>query len=112
VVEHDYAVYVLGRFPVVATYLGGAAFDAQLADVDGRLRDYSPEAIRAEDAQLGQFRARFAALAPAALSPRRRAQLELGTRYSPQRFHLELMKQGTIPPGYFGPELLRTLRAQ
>jgi len=72
VVEHDYAIYVLGRFPVVATYLGGAAFDAQLADVDGRLRDYSPEAIRAEDAQLGQFRARFAVLAPAALSPRRR----------------------------------------
>jgi uncharacterized protein (DUF885 family) len=72
VVEHDYAVYVLGRFPVVATYLGGAAFDVQLADVDGRLRDYSPEAIRAEDAQLAQFRSRFAALAPAALSPPRR----------------------------------------
>ncbi|MGP8034719.1 MAG: DUF885 domain-containing protein [Steroidobacteraceae bacterium] len=70
--EHDYAVYVLGRFPVVATYLGGAALDPQLAGVDGRLRDYSPEAIRAEDAQLAQFRARFAALSPAGLSPRRR----------------------------------------
>ena len=42
---------------------------------------------------------------------RRRAQLELGARYSPQRFHLEFMKQGTIPPGYFGQELLRALRA-
>jgi len=70
--EHDYTVYVLGRFPVVATYLGGAAYDAQLAGIDGRLRDYSPEALRAEDQQLAQFRARFAALSPAGLSPRRR----------------------------------------
>ena len=72
VVEHDFVVYVLTRFPVVATYLGGAAFDPQLAGVDGRLRDYSPEAIRAEDAQLAEFRARFAQLSPAGLSPRRR----------------------------------------
>ena len=70
--EHDYAVYILGRFPVVATYLGGAAYDAQLTGIDGRLRDYSPEALHAEDQQLAQFRARFAALAPAGLSPRRR----------------------------------------
>jgi uncharacterized protein (DUF885 family) len=72
ILEHDFVVYFLGRFPVVATYLGGAAFDPQLAGVDARLRDYSPEAIRAEDAQLAQFRARFAALAPAGLSARRR----------------------------------------
>ena len=71
-VEHDYAVYVLEHYPVVATYLGGATLDVQLAGVDGRLRDYSPAAIRAEDEQLAQFRARFAALAPASLSPRRR----------------------------------------
>jgi uncharacterized protein (DUF885 family) len=71
-VEHDYLVYFLGRFPVVATYLGAAALDPQLAGVDGRLRDYSPEAIRTEDAQLAEFRTRFARLAPAGLSPRRR----------------------------------------
>ena len=70
--EHEYVVYFLGRFPVVATYLGAAALDPQLAGVDGRLRDYSPEALRAEDTQLLQFRARFAHLAPAGLSPRRR----------------------------------------
>ncbi len=70
--EHDYVVYFLGRFPVVATYLGAAALDPQLAGVDGRLRDYSPESIHAEDAQLAAFRARFAHLAPAGLSPRRR----------------------------------------
>ena len=71
-VEHEYVVYFLGRFPVVATYLGAAALDPQLAGVDGRLRDYSPEALRAEDARLLEFRARFAHLAPAGLSPRRR----------------------------------------
>jgi uncharacterized protein (DUF885 family) len=71
-VEHDYVIYFLGRFPVVATYLGGAALDPQLADLDGQLRDYSPEAIGTEDARLEEFRARFAHLAPAGLSPRRR----------------------------------------
>jgi uncharacterized protein (DUF885 family) len=70
--EHEYVVYVLGHFPVVATYLGGAAFDPQLAGIDGRLRDCSPQAIRDEDTHLVQFRMRFAALAPAGLSPRRR----------------------------------------
>jgi uncharacterized protein (DUF885 family) len=44
------------------------------------------------------------------LALRRRAQLELGARFSAQHFHLELMRQGTIPAGYFGDELLHTLR--
>lgn len=70
--EHEYVTYVLGQFPVVATYLGGATFDASLGDVDARLRDYSPAALQKEDARLAEFRARFAALAPARLSARRR----------------------------------------
>ncbi|HEY0767654.1 MAG TPA: DUF885 family protein, partial [Steroidobacteraceae bacterium] len=70
--EHEYVSYVLHQFPVVATYLGGAAFDPQLANVDGTLRDYSPEALQQEDARLSEFRARFSALAPARLSARRR----------------------------------------
>ncbi|HEY0766747.1 MAG TPA: DUF885 family protein, partial [Steroidobacteraceae bacterium] len=45
------------------------------------------------------------------LALRKRAQQELGTRFSAKRFHLEFMKQGTIPAGYFGEELLRALRA-
>ena len=70
--EHEYVTYVLQQYPVVATYLGGAAFDTHLEHIDGALRDYSPEAIRNEDARLAEFRARFAALAPARLSARRR----------------------------------------
>jgi uncharacterized protein (DUF885 family) len=71
-VERDYVVYVLGRYPVVATYLGGAAYDPQLEGIDGGLRDYAPEAIREEDQRLGALRARFVAIPPAGLSARRR----------------------------------------
>lgn len=71
-VEHEYVTFVLGQFPVVATYLGGSAFDSRLEHVDGTLRDYSPQALQAEDARLNEFRARFGALAPARLSARRR----------------------------------------
>jgi len=42
---------------------------------------------------------------------RKRGQRSLGARFSAKRFHLEFMKQGTIPPGYFGEELLRALHA-
>ena len=70
--EHDYAVFMMSRFPVVATYLGGSAFDPALAHIDGKLRDYSSEALQAEDVRLGDFRDRFTALDPAKLSSRRR----------------------------------------
>jgi uncharacterized protein (DUF885 family) len=45
------------------------------------------------------------------LGLRKRAQQALGARFSAKRFHMEFLKQGTIPPGYFGEELLRTLRS-
>jgi uncharacterized protein (DUF885 family) len=44
------------------------------------------------------------------LALRKRAQQELGDHYSAQRFHLEFMRQGTIPAGYFGDELLQALK--
>jgi uncharacterized protein (DUF885 family) len=37
------------------------------------------------------------------------AQQRLGDRFSAKRFHVEYMKQGSIPAGYFGEELLRVL---
>jgi uncharacterized protein (DUF885 family) len=43
------------------------------------------------------------------LSLRHRAQRLFGPEFSEQRFHLEFMKQGTIPSGYFAEELLRSL---
>ncbi len=70
--EHEYVVYFLERFPVVATYLGGSSFDAALADIDGKLRDYTPAALKEEDARLRQLEERLAALDDAGLSARRR----------------------------------------
>jgi uncharacterized protein (DUF885 family) len=70
--EHAYVVYSMSHFPVMATYLGGSAFDAALADVDGRLRDYSPAAIAAEDQHLRELRTQFAQAEPRRLSARRR----------------------------------------
>jgi len=65
---HEYSVYLMSRFPVVATALGGSAFDAALAHIDGRLRDYTPVAVQQEDAHFSKLRQRFTALDPARLS--------------------------------------------
>jgi uncharacterized protein (DUF885 family) len=70
--EHEYVVYILQRFPVVATYLGGSNFDPALAAIDGKLRNYSPAALKEEDAQLTELKQKFAALDDNGLSPRRR----------------------------------------
>ncbi len=70
--EHAYVVYSMSRFPVMATYLGGSAFDPALAEVDGTLRDYSPGAIAAEDQHLRELRTQFAQTPPRHLSARRR----------------------------------------
>jgi uncharacterized protein (DUF885 family) len=70
--EHQYTVYFMSRFPVVATYFGGSAFDPALATIDGKLRDCSPQALIDEDAELTKFHERFDALAPETLSARRR----------------------------------------
>jgi uncharacterized protein (DUF885 family) len=70
--EREYAVYYLGRNPVVATYLGGAALDPALAKIDGRLRDHSAAGIAAEDRRLTELRERFLAFDPGKLPARRR----------------------------------------
>jgi len=44
------------------------------------------------------------------LALRKRAQDELGDAFSAKRFHVEFMKQGTIPASYFGDELMRRLK--
>ena len=71
-VEHEYVVYFMQQFPVVATYLGGSGFDPQLANIDGRLRNDSFAALNLEDVQWSEFRDRFKALDPAQLLPRQR----------------------------------------
>ncbi len=70
--EHAYVVYSMSRFPVMATYLGGSAFDPALSEVDGTLRDYSPAALTAEDQRWRTLRIQFAQIEPRRLSARRR----------------------------------------
>ena len=41
---------------------------------------------------------------------RQRVQQKLGEQFSARQFHLEFMKQGTIPAGYFADELLQGLQ--
>ncbi|MEJ0008379.1 MAG: DUF885 family protein [Steroidobacteraceae bacterium] len=72
VLEHAYVLYSMSRFPVMATYLGGSAFDPALSEVDGTLRDYSPAAIAAEDQHLRELRMQFVQSEPRRLSARRR----------------------------------------
>jgi uncharacterized protein (DUF885 family) len=45
----------------------------------------------------------------AILALRKRAQDKLGDRFSAKRFHVEFMKQGTVPAGYFGDDLINAL---
>src|SRR5688572_22837631 len=45
-----YFVEFLQRNPVVATYLGGDGYSPSLAPINGRLRDYRPEALASEAA--------------------------------------------------------------
>src|ERR1035437_9916499 len=58
--EADYIRTFLDRFPVVATYLGAEGLDPAYAALDGKLRDYSPDALHTDrDAWTG-FQARLA----------------------------------------------------
>jgi uncharacterized protein (DUF885 family) len=56
----EYVKEFLERFPVVATYLGAEGLDSAYAALDGKLRDYSPVALRAERDTWAGFQARLA----------------------------------------------------
>ncbi|MGZ5428138.1 MAG: DUF885 domain-containing protein [Thermoanaerobaculia bacterium] len=63
----EYLKEFLGRFPVVATYLGAEGLDPAYAALDGRLRDYSPAALHAERDSWTDFHARLAKIKVKAL---------------------------------------------
>jgi uncharacterized protein (DUF885 family) len=95
-VLHDYTVGFLKRDPVTNTYLGGAGLDPALAEADGRLRDWSPDALQAEDAWLTSTLAQLEKMDAASLSADQRIdravamaqiqfQLHQHQRHYPQR---------------------------
>lgn len=79
--------------PVTATYLGGDGYSPELADINGRLRDYSTAALAREAAFYREIQAADLAIAPSSLSGQEqidqqmlRAQIgymlhQLGRRY-------------------------------
>lgn len=67
-----YFVRVLRYNPVTATYLGGDAYSPQLADINGKLRDYTPRALAAELAFYREAKAACDAIRPESLTPEER----------------------------------------
>lgn len=64
-----YFVRALSLNPVTATYLGGDAYSPELADVNARLRDYRPAALRAERAFYWEIKTALGQMDPASLAP-------------------------------------------
>jgi uncharacterized protein (DUF885 family) len=59
-IRDRYFVRTLELNPVVSTYLGGDGYSPALPDVNGRLRDYRPEALRNEAAFYHEIQAALA----------------------------------------------------
>src|SRR5262245_6168183 len=57
-----YFVRTLELSPVVSTYLGGDGYSPALAEVNGRLRDFRPEALAAEARYYREVRSRLEAV--------------------------------------------------
>jgi uncharacterized protein (DUF885 family) len=91
--EYSYVVYIMQQFPVVATYLGASAYDLQLLEVDGKLRDYSPRALTEEQGQLSRYRQRFTALDTEHLSVRRRIDRSVALAQIEFLLHEQLVRR-------------------
>jgi uncharacterized protein (DUF885 family) len=64
-----YFIFHLQRNPVTSTYLGGDGYSPQLADSNGRLRDFRPASIDAEVKFYRDMKASLARIAPTTLAP-------------------------------------------
>ncbi|MDZ4865626.1 MAG: DUF885 domain-containing protein [Gemmatimonadota bacterium] len=64
-----YFLKTLELNPVTATYLGGDGYDPSLAQINGRLRDWRPEALEVERNLYWEIESARQAIDPASLSP-------------------------------------------
>lgn len=76
-IQDEYVVEFLRRNPTVNTYLGGAAFDPKLKDVDGALRDHSASALQEEDRWLANSKQSLEMVSADTLSPAQRINREV-----------------------------------
>ncbi len=72
-----YVKAFLSRFPVVATYLGASGLDRSLEPLDGKLRDYRPEALRGERAEWERTRAALSRTDRSPLAPEDRIDADV-----------------------------------
>ena len=79
-IEREYVVAFLRRHPVVSTYLGGSGLDSSLAEVDGKLRNWAPEAIADEVNFYRGIAAKLAAVNPLELAPHQRIDRQIMLR--------------------------------
>ncbi len=96
---------VVDFLPGACDQAGMAASDAKRASCDSAERAifrYSKWPTQAITYRLGMDQIR---------AMRDEAAARLGSRFSMQAFHLQFIRQGTIPPGYFRETLLRELGA-
>ncbi|CAN7142761.1 DUF885 domain-containing protein [Phenylobacterium sp. LjRoot225] len=76
-VRDRYFLEALRLNPVSATYLGGDGYSPTLATINGRLRDYRPEALAREAAFYREILAEDRAIAPATLSSQERVDQKM-----------------------------------
>src|SRR5437899_2389862 len=72
-----YVKAFFARFPVVSTYFGATGLDPALAALDGRLRDYRPDALRSERAEWERTKAALARVNRAGLTEAERVDAEV-----------------------------------
>jgi len=63
--ERRYVIFMLERFPVVSTYLGGSRVRSGARRKRWQIAGLLGEGLKDEDVRLGEFREQFAALEPA-----------------------------------------------
>jgi uncharacterized protein (DUF885 family) len=93
VVLDAYVLGFLARNPVVNTYLGGAGYSTSLSDVDGKLRDYSVDALRKEDEWLKKTEGDLLAIKEAQLSPNPRIDRSVALAQLRYQLHLHQVRR-------------------
>lgn len=88
-----YVVGFLSRNPSVNTYLGGAGLDPSLRDIDGRLRDHSPQGLEREDQWLADRQRAIEAIEPSTLSPQGRIDRDVALAQIRYQLHLHQVRR-------------------
>src|SRR5207248_6339787 len=79
--------------PSVNTYLGGGGLDPSLREVDGRLRDFSPAGLEAEDRWLAETQQQLDAVDSHSLSANDRIDRDVALAQIRYQLHLHQVRR-------------------